>query len=69
MGGISQDEALQRGEPDHAVAEYRGALQATGGRRWLVAPGCSIPPATPAANLHAVRAAVAATDLPPEEPV
>jgi len=69
MGGISQDEALQRGEPDHAVAEYRGALQATGGRRWLVAPGCSIPPATPAANLHAVRAAVAATDLPPEAPV
>lgn len=55
MGGISQDEALQQSNPDRVLAEYRRALEQTGGRRWLVAPGCSIPPATPAANLKAVR--------------
>jgi uroporphyrinogen decarboxylase len=57
MGGISQDDALQQPNPDRALAEFRRALEQTGGRRWLVAPGCSIPPATPAANLKAVRVA------------
>jgi uroporphyrinogen decarboxylase len=58
MGGISQDDALQHGSGERAVAELRRAWELTGGRRFLVGPGCSIPPATPAANLKAVRAAV-----------
>ncbi|MBI3538863.1 MAG: hypothetical protein HY076_01125 [Candidatus Eisenbacteria bacterium] len=61
MGGISQDEALRETDPERAVAEYRRGLEQTGGRRWLVGPGCSIPPAVPAANLKAVRSAVDAT--------
>lgn len=58
MGGISQDDALQQPAPEAALAELRHGLDQTGGKRWLVAPGCSIPPTTPAANLEAIRAAV-----------
>ena len=64
MGGISQDGALQEAGPGAALAEYATALAETAGRRWLAAPGCSIPPGTPAENLHAVRDAVASTRLP-----
>ena len=64
MGGISQDDALQASDPGAALAEYAAALAESGGRRWLAAPGCSIPPTTPAANLRAVRDAVASTRLP-----
>jgi uroporphyrinogen decarboxylase len=66
MGGISHDDALTHADPERAVAEYRRALEATGGRRWLAAPGCSIPPATPAGVLKAVRAAAGAK-LPASE--
>ncbi len=58
MGGISQDEALVAADPAQAVAEFRRGSEQTQGRRWLVAPGCSIPPVVPAANLEAVAAAV-----------
>ena len=54
MGGIDHEGALQRG-PDAAIAAYRSALEATGGRRFLFAPGCSIPPETPDATLAALR--------------
>jgi uroporphyrinogen-III decarboxylase len=64
MGGISQDGALQAPGPEAVLAEYRAALAETAGRRWLVAPGCSIPPDTPAENLRAVQEAVASTRLP-----
>jgi uroporphyrinogen decarboxylase len=64
MGGISQDEALQAAGPDAVLAEYRGAMEQTGGRGWLLAPGCSIPPGTPSENLRALREAVEATQLP-----
>ena len=64
MGGISQDGALQAPGPEAVLEEYRAALTETAGRRWLLAPGCSIPPTTPKQNLHAVREAVASTRLP-----
>jgi uroporphyrinogen decarboxylase len=59
MGGISQDHALQQPTAEPVRAEVARGFEQTGGRRWLVAPGCSIPPTTPPANLAAVRAAVA----------
>ena len=68
MGGIPYDSALTGADPERFVAEYHRGLEQTGGRRWLAAPGCSIPPATSAANLKAVRAAVEATRLA-EEPL
>jgi len=63
MGGIAHEGALQAAGPGALLAEYRAALEQTGGRRWLVAPGCSIPPDTPAANLRALREAVESTRL------
>jgi uroporphyrinogen decarboxylase len=66
MGGISFDDQLVRASAHEVAAEYRRALEQTGGRRWLAAPGCSIPPATPAALLTAVKEAVLSTRVPPE---
>ncbi len=63
MGGISHEELARAGGPSEAVAEYHRGLEQTGGRRWLVAPGCSIPPATPAATLQEIRGAVRGTKL------
>jgi len=66
MGGISHDGALLDATPERAVEELRRALEATGGRRWLAAPGCSIPPATPPGTLAALRSAVESVPLPAE---
>jgi len=63
MGGISYDTSLATADPERLGAEYSRGLEATGGRRWLVAPGCSIPPSTSPSNLEAVRDAVHATRL------
>lgn len=55
MGGIAHEGALQAHGSEAVLEEYRRALAETGGRRWLVAPGCSIPPHSPEANLAALR--------------
>ena len=71
MGGISHDDALKHHDPERALAEFRRGLEATAGRRWLVAPGCSILPTTPAANLQAIRQAagsLASAAMTPETP-
>lgn len=61
MGGIAHEGALQSREPEAVLEQYRRALAETGGRRWLVAPGCSIPPHSPEANLSALRGEVERT--------
>lgn len=53
MGGVDERHALLRGAPDDVRALVAEALRQTGGRRFLLAPGCSIPPQTPAENLRA----------------
>lgn len=53
MGGVSEKTMLVDGTPEEVAAEVRTAVNETGGRRVLVAPGCSIPPRTPAENLRA----------------
>ena len=58
MGGISHEGALLEHDPSTVLAELRRAHEHTGGRRWLAAPGCSIFPHTPPANLRALRDAV-----------
>ena len=68
MGGISHERALLEPGPERALAEYRRALEATGGRRWLAAPGCSIPPGTAPAMLGALRSAAESLRLPAERP-
>jgi uroporphyrinogen decarboxylase len=58
VGGIGFGSKLLDPSPDGAVAQFRAGLEATGGRRWIVAPGCSIPPATRPETLDALRTAV-----------
>lgn len=53
MGGIGRD-TLRDGTPEEIAAQARQALAETGGRRVIVAAGCSVDPAAPAANLRAV---------------
>lgn len=57
MGGVSEKTTLADGTPDAVAAEVRQAIAETGGRRVLLAPGCSIPPRSPKANLEAAAAA------------
>jgi uroporphyrinogen decarboxylase len=54
-GGISQETTLQQPSPDGVREEFQAALAATGGKGFILAPGCSIPPGTPAANLQQLR--------------
>ncbi len=59
MGGVDERHALLRGSPDDVRAQVRVALDQTGGRRFLLAPGCSIEPAAPPDNIRAALEAVA----------
>ena len=57
MGGVSVA-TVAKGTTEKVAAEVRQALSDTGGQRFLLAPGCSIPPQTPEANLLAVKGAL-----------
>lgn len=58
MGGVSHTEQLVDGSRDVIIAEVEAALETTGGERMFLAPGCSMPPNTPADHLAAIRDAV-----------
>src|SRR5215467_12455807 len=61
MGGLEQRRVLVGGPPDAIADQVRAAIAATdGGRGLLVAPGCSVPPQAPGANLRAMMEAAAA---------
>jgi len=45
--------------PQQVKDEIREAIEATGGRGLIVAPGCAVPTDCPPANLHAFKEAVA----------
>jgi uroporphyrinogen decarboxylase len=53
MGGIDRNGALVRGTPATVEAQAREAIASTAGRGLLLAPGCSVPPEAPEANLRA----------------
>ncbi len=55
MGGVAVS-TVSEGTAGEATAEAEAALAETGGRRFLLAPGCSISPQTPEANLRAALA-------------
>jgi uroporphyrinogen decarboxylase len=57
MGGVDHRRTMPEGTPEAVAAEAREAIEATGGWRFLLAPECTVPPTTPPANLHALRAA------------
>src|SRR5579864_4504558 len=60
MGGLSQRSTLLYGPPPKIEAEARRAIEETGGRGLLLAPGCSVPPRVKDVNLAAMFEAVAA---------
>jgi uroporphyrinogen decarboxylase len=60
MGGVNEKTTLVEGTPAAVAAEVRDAIAQTGGRRLLLAPGCSIAPSTPPANLAAAARAARA---------
>ncbi|MEO5989533.1 MAG: uroporphyrinogen decarboxylase family protein, partial [Candidatus Eisenbacteria bacterium] len=64
MGGIAHEGALQASDPEEALQSYRRAFRETGGRRWLFAPGCSMPPQTPERTLAALVDEVRRTPVP-----
>jgi uroporphyrinogen decarboxylase len=57
-GATGEAGVLQRGTPDEVASLVRSAIEATGGRRLIVAPGCSAKPPQSEANLRALRRAV-----------
>ena len=54
MGGIDHQQTILKGAPADIAAEAEEALDATDGRRLLLAPECSINPQTPPQNLLAI---------------
>ncbi len=56
MGGIDQVGTLTRGSPRAVLEEGRAAVADTGGAGLILAPGCSVPPEAPEANLRAMTA-------------
>jgi uroporphyrinogen decarboxylase len=59
-GGLRQWETMVLGDPEQVTAEAREAIQATGGRRFILGTGCVTPVTAPHGNLMAARRAVEA---------
>lgn len=57
MGGVDELGVLQNGTPEEVLKEAQAAIQLTGGRHFLLTPGCAVSDEVPAANLHALRRA------------
>ncbi len=60
VGGLGIEDALVAQDDRLALTQLETASRQTRGRRWIVAPGCSILPHTPPERLEAVRRAVLA---------
>jgi len=57
-GGTGEAGIIQTGTPEEVTELVRQAIQSTGGRRLIVAPGCSFKPPQNEANIRAFRRAV-----------
>jgi uroporphyrinogen decarboxylase len=60
LAGIDHEGAIVRGDAEAVQAEARAAIEASGGARLILGPGCAVPAAAPAAGYAAVREAVLA---------
>jgi uroporphyrinogen decarboxylase len=58
MGGLHEFGALAKGDERAVIAEAQDAVEQTGGRKLILANGCSVPDETPHANLRRSRAAL-----------
>jgi uroporphyrinogen decarboxylase len=57
-GGLRRHETMVLGTPDQVRAEARAAIQATGGRRFILGTGCVVPIIAPHGNIKAALQAV-----------
>jgi uroporphyrinogen decarboxylase len=57
-GGLQRDKTMVLGTPDQIRAEARVAIQATGGKRFILGTGCVVPITAPYGNLLAARHSV-----------
>lgn len=57
VGGVDEVNNLQNGSPEDVIREALAAIEATGGRRHLLTPGCATSVDVPAENLRALRQA------------
>lgn len=58
VGGVEQYQKLHYATPEEVEAQVRDAIQQTGGRRLIVAAGCTYQLTVPVGNLMAARHAV-----------
>ena len=54
IGGSSHETILPSGTPAEVVKEAHRSILEAGSRRFLLSPGCAIPPTTPEKNLRAL---------------
>jgi uroporphyrinogen decarboxylase len=59
MGGLHEFGALAAGDERAVIAEAQESVEQTGGRRFILANGCSVPDETPHEHLRRSRAALA----------
>mgnify|MGYP005840637871 CR=1 FL=1 len=57
-GGLRQWETMARGQPETVTTEAAAALEATGGRRFILGTGCVTPIIAPTCNIMAARQSV-----------
>ena len=57
-GGLQRELTMVLGTPEQVKSEARQAIQATGGRRFILGTGCVVPIIAPRANLLAARRSV-----------
>jgi uroporphyrinogen decarboxylase len=60
LAGIDQEGPLLRGDAAGVLAVARAWIEASGGSRLILGPGCAVPAAAPAAGYAALREAVLA---------
>jgi uroporphyrinogen decarboxylase len=58
VGGVDEHGVIQHGSPEQVAAAAQAAIADAGATGLLLAPGCAVAGDAPAANLHALRAAV-----------
>jgi uroporphyrinogen decarboxylase len=58
VGGINEWQTLLKGPPAAIQAEIQDAIAQTGGRRYMIGPGCVLPINTPPPHIRAAREAV-----------
>lgn len=63
-GGLDRIDTMVLGTPHKVIEEAKAAIQATGGKRFILGTGCVLPITAPFGNIQAARQIVTSADLP-----